>query len=951
MLYDGDDVFDTTFDVDSIPGEEISPYLVRSPLEMNDERRTGEVKGLENDFEEDAKDVTEEIVRGFILEKGIINEEHEKEKREIINSLMKDREELIEKFKRQVMEVEKKLNKHEEDGGKQGDLGTKKSERRLPLYIRLDERNVIGAEGLLSRLQFEDRFESEKDTLERNLRDEKRLLKDRLEMECERKLQFETRRFQSTVEDLRAKIKELRLENNRLGKELKNKELETKSRIAELKSRWSGEKARFDMEKYKIRNELERELGKEMDLQRSNYEKMLDELKNDFKEASRSISKKEEQVSIALSGVKDYEARVRNEIVAKVKDEYQGMFAELRQRNERLVDQVDKLTQENSRLAGRLRELNDHNENRMSVVNEFTTRLNREYEDRLKTTVLENEALKAEVEELRKENRIQEGALRDFRESTVRLEEELTVKNGLLAGSEEKKESLRRELTDFSNEIDALRQEKSDLLKSVDDCSENESKLVEKMSKKDKQTDDALDKFRISERERMGLERKMAMLSEEHEKCLQTIESLKNELRKGDEEAFMLKKLLEEERKEHDRFRERFRRDAEEIRGRESECQALREQLRSKTSKMDSELDKSAERVDNLMALETENFELQKKLKEYEEGRGDMVRREREEIQKQFAKEFAKRIYASKRSYEEAADGLKSQIKMLRSKVTELEGILAVNDIGKSNENGYDLSAVGPKRRGPGNNDISGLGYLSKASRRKTNTDYFESSDINPSSVDSLDYASNCKPNTTTSKPYRSAPAEDTDLSMSKRRNVDSRARVYQGSFSRQRSRSVDSSVGRFTAEGSQQNLPKTRVKRQGFYSERLPVSDRASNEATERKETEASAPRVSFSFQKERRHATKAPTGSGENYAVSKQMPHGGECNGNYEDLRGLPPKYKANESLRSNKRPNGEYWDGQANGAAEKLGRSVEKLQERLEDDHNELLRRLELMQTSVR
>ena len=680
---------------------------------------------------------------------------------------------------------------------------------------------------------------------------------------------------------------------------------------------------------------------------------MLAELKNDFKEASRSISKKEEQVSIALSSVKDYEARVRNEIVAKVKDEYQGRIEEFRQQNERLVDQVDKLMLENSRLAGRLKELDDHNESRMSIVNEFTTRLNREYEDRLKTAVLENKTLKAEVEELRKENRIQEGALRDFRESTARLEEELTVRNGLLAGSEEKKESLKREIADFSNEIDALRREKSDLLKSVDECSETESRLVEKMSKKEKQTDDALDKFRISERERMDLERKMAMLSEEHEKCLQTIESLQNEVRKGDEEAFTLKKLLEEERKEHDRFRERFRRDAEEIRGRENECRALREQLRSKTCKIDSELDKSAERVGNLMALETENFELQKKLKEYEEDRGDLMRREKEEIQKQFAKEFAKRIYALKRSYEEAADGLKNQIKMLRSKVTELEGILAINDIAKSKGNDYDLNFVGAKGKGLENAAISELGYLSKASGRKTNSDYFEPSDIDPSSVHSIDYAPNCKPNTATSKACRSAPAEDTDLSMSKRRNIESRARVYQGSFSRQRSRSVDSSIGRYADDRNQQNIPKTRVERQGFqslYSECLPVADRASNEASERKRIKTSGPRVSFSSQKERRHATKVSTTNDENYTVSKQMQYGHECIGNYEDASGLPPKYKANDSLRSNKGP--QYWNGQTNMAVEKLGNPVENLQdEKLENDHNELLRRLEQMQTSVR
>ena len=951
MLRNGDDIFDTTYDVDSIPSEEISQYLVRSPLEMEDRR----AKDDDEDFAVNPKDETEEIVRGFILEKGIINEEHEKEKKEIIESLMKEREELIEKFKKQLMDVERKVKKSDEIGHKQRrNSVTTRTEKGTPMYIRLDKKSIIGAEDLLSRLQYDDRLESEKDTMERNLRDEKRLLRDRLELECQRKLQLETRRFEASTEDLRRVIKDLRLENSRLGKELANKELETKSRIAELKSLFNNEKAKFDMEKYNVKTEMERRHQKEIDLQRIEYERILKELKNDFKEASRSLNKKEEQVSLALDSVKEYEAKVRDEIGAKVKDEYEGLFDQCRRRNERLADQVGKLTQENSQLAGRLKELDDRSENRMSIVNEFTTRLNREYEDRLKSAVLENETLKAEIGELRKENRIQEGALKDFTESTARLEEELTLKSGLLTASEETKESLRREITDFSNEIDILRREKSDLQRSVDEHSSTERDLFDKMSRKDKHADDALDKFRISERERMNLERRMALLSEEHEKCLQEIESLKNEIRKGDEEAFALKNLLDEERKEHDRFRDRFRRDAEEIRGKENECRALREQLRNETSKIDHELNKSAERIDRFMALEAENFELEKKLAEYEESRSEMLRREREGMQRQFAKEFAKRIHTVKRSYEEAADGLKNQIKLLRSKVTELEALLA-SDVRKGEDHRYHTTAVDMTRgKELENPDISQVGYLSKSVGREANFDYVKNSGSHPSSVRTFDYASSCKPNTETRKTCRSKPVEEFDISRHKTQNLESPARVCQGSFSRQRSRSLDSSSNRFVVNGMQNTALKAKVERRNLDDANSKSVQIIAGESSIAAESRIESPPVKHRFGLPK--AISGSIDSQDDRHVNGEHTKQPRCERyetrNYDDRAGLPPKYTTyKSSVGSNRGLRAQHRNRQAGRATEKLEKSVEKFQERLEEGHDELLHRLELMQTSVR
>lgn len=953
---------DTSFDIESIPDENISPYLMRSPQFVMNESPTQGLTDRDDDAETRTKDETEEIVRGFILEKDIINEEHEKQKKEIIESLLKDREELIEKFKQQIKDIERKIDRN--DRGKALPVDAAMPKREVPLYIRLDKRNVISAEDFLSRIQLEDKFESEKDTLERSFRDEKRLLKDRLELEWDRKLQLESRRFESTVEDLTGKIRVLQIENRRLEKELEKRESELKSRTDDFKSRLINERNKiflnYDEEKSRLKDKLERKHEKEMVSQRDKYERMLNDLKRDLIDATKSISSKEREISSALNSVKDYEERVRIELSAKLKCEYDELVGQLRRENERLNDQTDKLKRENGEFAGRVRDLSTENRNKMSIVDEFTTRLNREYEERLKKTVLENETLKAGIDDLSKKNRAQEEALRNLCENVELLEAELTLKVESLAGCEETKESLRREIQDFSHEIDTLRREKADLQKSVDDYVNFEKAISEKMSKRELQANDAFDKCRISERERMNLEREIALLSENLERCLQERDNMKKDIEKCQKETFTLKKQLKEERNEHERLRERFRRDAEEIRMKESECRSLRAQLREETSKIDNELTKDAEKVDRLMILETENFELQKRLKDYEIEKVEILRVDREEIQRQFAKEFAKRIHEAKRGYEEATNGLRNQIRLLRLKVAQLEELLASKGSDKYTEGeckeNSEIMVDG--------SDMYEKEAFSTARPRQQYSNVKEGLNNQPSRVRLFDYARDHKPNKTTSSIYRSTPVKCSDPASPayKAQDVESRDIICQGSFARQRSRSLDSTGNRFPAkscsridaavskQGADSCDTNTIERRRDGYlfgeetmnqernrNELMPVENNLQLPQTHKKH-----------FLKRNNSLDVAPSSQEQNQSATK---FDGNCGG----VAGLPPKYRPNRrSLRENQEANAERWQDQLkNPDAERFEKSVERLQEKLEVGHDELelLWRLKQIQNSVR
>ena len=942
-----DDYFsDTIIDVESISDEDIIPYLIQSPQEGMDESKMEEQENGEGDLRTETKDETEEIVRGFILEKDIINQEHEKEKKELVECLMSEREDLIEKFKKQVRDIEKRIGKNEKGRKKPLELDAAKSEKGVPpLYIRLDRGDVISADEFMSRLKLEDKFESERDILERSFRDEKRLLKDRLQLEWDRKSHLESQRFESTVDDMARAIKKLRMENARLAKKLESRNSELKSRIEEGKSQWTHDKSQlvsnFQAEKLKLRETLERRHEKEMDSQRNGHERMLGELKKEYKEARRSMGMKEREVSQALSSVNDYEERTRAEIELKVQNEYKDLFDELGRENKRMSDQVDELNREKENLTGLIKDLREDSSGRMSIVEEFTSKLNREYEERLKRAVLENEKLKAKLEGLSNDNSVKDEALKDFRESAGRLEDELTLKNNLLARSDDAKEVLRREVNDFSCEIDALRREKDELQKCVDEYANNEKSLAEKMSEKEMAVEDAFDKCRISERERLSLERELALCSEELGNVLQAKEGLKKDMNNCDKETTALRRELGEERKEHDRLRQRFRRDAEEIRRKEGECRTLREQLRSRANTVERELTKDAESVDKLMTLEAENVELKKKLNENEEERDGLLRKERGEIQKQFAKEFAKRIHASKRNHEEEAEEMKNQIRLLRSKVTALEELLAVSCSKKCAEAKDNITAAEI-------NEGDGIDmFLLSSHREKASTDGKESSLTHPPNMSVFDYASSHKQNEATSLDHGCTPANENGIqpSLNKRRNLESHDMIYQGSFSRQRSRSFDSISNISFSKNEAKN---------GLYSRRKELNTYQGNEAFRTNQNERtggrSPPRYSNTPEGQKDSKDQITLDD----AASRQAQHVDIKYRRDDDVTGLPPKYQSSANgyyQRLNGRPSKVGCQRYGYRDTDRLERSVEKLQERLEEGHFELLRRIEQMQQSVR
>ena len=801
MLEDGDSefLFDTTNDVESIPEETVRRNMASSPKEAAKGSHFGKTRPYElKGGRLETKDDTEEIIRGFILEKDILKEEHKKEKEEIVDSLIKDRNELIEKFRKRVSELERKIGNDQGESSRPKDSGIYMTDKGMPIYIRMDKSNVISAEEFMSRLRLEDKYETEKDTLERSFRDERRLLKDKLEFDYNSKLQQESSRFRFAVDDLRRTITNLKHENRKLESELKNNEQESKVKELDMKSKFKTMKANLESssfnEKIAIREELEEKYAKEMDVQRARYEKKFSELKTE-------LLSKEKEISMVLDSVKDYEEKVQRELRESISKESEFQFEKLRRENERLSAQVDKLERHKDELTGKVKELEDNNSNKMSILNEFSSRLNSEYEERLKKTVLENESLRNKLEDLQAENQSKERALRNYEKRIKCLEEELSSKRVVISDNEETKDYLRNEIKDFSSEIDLLRREKDELQKLAEEHRNSEQAMKNRVSLKETEANKALDNCKILEREKLNLERKMSLLGEELKQSHEESETLRRELKKFDEESGFFKELLDKERKERNLLSERFRRDAEEIRRKESECCVLREELRMRENKNVMELNYDAERIDKIMELEAKNSDLQKELNEFEEKQVIVLRKEREDIQKQFAKEFAKRIQILKRNYEEASDGLKKEIRFLRSKISELEVTLSAKNLNTNGrmdnnmEKKVHFLGIGEHRTNGQCFESSLLGYDKKRD--------FDLRDQNTSgqssSVRIFDYAMNREADAASSKnnPIAPAFAPSQPHSTVDRLGRASSRPIYQGAFSRQRSRSLDSSNGR----------------------------------------------------------------------------------------------------------------------------------------------------------
>ena len=1027
---------DTTDDVASIPDESLRPYLVRSPRYSEGNAEESSLKHKQGDMGSESKDETEEIIRGFLLEKDIISQEHQKEKEELVDSFMKDRDELIGKFRQQVSNIERKLNKEQDtrdrpkksgscsraakvaDGTSRvphgatrvSNGGARVHNETTPIYIRLDEGNVISAEEFLMKLKLEDKHDIERDTLERSFRDEKRLLKEKLELDYIRKLQHERLQHDAMVEDLRIAIKELKADKSLLERELR-------SRGEELKGRWNSAKgkleANFIVEQRELKDTLERKHAKEMELQRENYERLLTEMKQNFTNATKSMNKKEKEISTALENVKDYEQRVRLEVNSSLQKEFDAQCEKLRLEKNRLSEQVVELTRQKTELAGKIEEITDNNQNKMSILNEFSNRLNREYEERLKKSVLENDRLHAQVESLRSENRTQDRALRDCQENTKRLKDELHSKQLLLDCHSEKRDSLRTENTDLCHEIDVLRGEKDELVNIVESYKNMESEMKVKVSKTGSDVENVLDKCKILERERLGLERKMALLGEELQQSLSEKEMLTQKLQKVEHEASTVKQLLEDERKEHDRLNDRFRRDADEIRKKESECRILRDKLRNKSDRIETEITTDAVRVEKIMEVEAQNVELQKRLNHYEEKQEGLQRKEREDIQKQYAKEFAKRIQALRRNYEEATDGLKKQIRLLRSKVNELEASIGTRkrleevesekDKAQNVHGDFDYKYKDKERGRDDGRDLwttTSPHYrtqsLDRDSRRRDGSDL-------SSNVRVFDYVHKHDKDNTRTGNYADAPARDVDLfpPQYKTQTTESTGLVRQGAFSRQRSKSLEASGSYFPRGAENDGYGITDARKEVYHQYRSngDYFDRQS----ERAGHTSNGKSYEYGLERQELLCQKVPNANGYPQSLVKDREFVGQqtshshlnkqnhtmresCNSTIvntnarlngavsgptieshsdsNNVLGLPPIYKsaANGAARgaveySRNGHRGQYKSRShdqveygMDSETERLERSVERLQERLESSHAELLGKLEQVQKSV-
>eukprot|EP00794_Sanderia_malayensis_P016174 gene16174-17799_t len=652
---------------------------------------------------EEGEEEKEQLMRGFILEKDFISQEHEKEKEDIINSFVEEREDLIEKFNEKVTELEHKFHAKHSQAQNKPRRRPKLSEgfestRSLPFNLNFGGENLKSAEEFLSTYQLKEDFDVEQDGLERSNRDEKRHLREKMQLEFEKKLQNQKFVYETTIEDLKRMIRDLKYEMDNLKRMLKEKRKEWEG-LFDDKTR--SLESKHLIEKDCLRDSLQMKCRNDIEAQKNNYERLMLELRKEVKRLKELLNEKDHDMKRLTARKNDDEVKIRKELNEKLRHEFRIEFEKVINEKARLNEKINVLNEEKRELADQLKQLHDDKLSKVDVLEEFSTRLNKEYETRLKASILGNEKLNFEIQQLRNENAKLLNSLKSAENEVHALEDKIMAQDRFVTGLEEKISCLREENQNFSNEISALRIKNQESRGLVEEHYELETLLNRKLSQKDLENQSNVDKYKLVEQSKLKLEQKITLVNDELTESRSENELLRRKLKQAEDSAATGERLLMEERKEQERYIARFKHDAEEIRQKETDIEALKEKLRNVEMKIAQDIDDNADNVDREMQLETINAKLMKDLCELKEQQQALLRCEREEIQKQFAKEFAKRLQSLRRNYEQATEGLIQQIRELRDKISMLESSMTTKTVKNrdttntglySKDVGYDFS-------------------------------------------------------------------------------------------------------------------------------------------------------------------------------------------------------------------------------------------------------------------
>ena len=645
---------------------------MKEELEMSfDKQRTG----LEENFETEKND----IVQGFMLEKRILNKEHEKEKSELVSSFVKQREEMLNSFRVQVKQIEQKMEEQRStDESRQAETnyslqrstdgvlsvaneprGFTETNYSLPnkVLIRVDGNRLTPAE-VLSTIELEEKFENEKDSIEKHFRKEKERIKEKIELECEKKLLREKHKHHREIRELQSdieKLKSLKYEVAVMWKQQASKiEHEFHKERSELENH-------YRLENETLRKKLEEKNVLALNSQQQEYDRRINELKNELRQIKSDVKyAKNEDIN------DDRSLYMQHEVRKQVREDFERDTKIIRQQNEKLNADVKSLTTEKYEMARKLRDVENHKENTSKVLKEYSSKISKEYDVKMQKLRSQIEKVKLQLNKCDQEKIELLAKIKAYTADGKNLQERLVIAEQTLSEYEDTVSNMRNENTNLSHEINLLRAEKDDLSKAIEKHQENERMLKIQVSNHEEESQESSGRYVLLEREKLQHERLISTLRKELETNINGRKETCKKVVLHEREADRLRQLLEAERMETKRLHERFKQDAGLLRKKDKDNEVIRAQLDNIKTEFERLQTKMSSDNEKILKSESEKELLETQLQKFKNSDSLYKKHEVVAIQSKYVKEFAKRLDYVKANYEREIKGLKKEVEDLK---------------------------------------------------------------------------------------------------------------------------------------------------------------------------------------------------------------------------------------------------------------------------------------------
>ena len=300
----------------------------------NGEKHTAEEReGQENNKDESFRQEIEDIVRGFIIEKDILAQSHEEEinrmkqrfdleRKQLLKQLEMEKEQMIEASR--IGDSEKEVSfalsnafvseagrmqsfPHSSGEGNQfvsgfhrqsnggldiDDVDSNLIREIAEVYLRINNGTLTSQ--MRPELDLEDKYEREREALERSFHLEKREIKRKLEEDCYRRLEQVRIKYEGNIADLKTTISELQWQK---------REAENLMRHEKEKWEMNTERDKNETEKRHLqivqetRRKLEEKHSSELEKQRKRYEENISDLQTDISKLTMQLKELNENLN------------------------------------------------------------------------------------------------------------------------------------------------------------------------------------------------------------------------------------------------------------------------------------------------------------------------------------------------------------------------------------------------------------------------------------------------------------------------------------------------------------------------------------------------------------------------------------------------------------------------------------------------------------------------------